>query len=94
MINWKTNDKDFDLLVLLARRASSELHFDYRTTLMDVQACYGNGNSLDLASLVKAAPGDFAHDVAGIWQNIDRETGKLLNCFAPRYSEDIKKQTA
>lgn len=31
--------------------------------------------------------GDFGHDIRGIQANIDRATGKLLNCFLPRCSQ-------
>lgn len=56
-------------------------------TLMDITACHLNGNALDLDALLAAPMGEFLHDVCGILNNIDRETGKLLNCFSPRYSQ-------
>ena len=51
---------------------------------MDIQACHTHGCPLDLDGLLDANPSDFGHDVWGIHQNIDRKTGKLLNCFVPR----------
>ena len=55
------------------------------STMMDIEACH-NGNPLMLAELLNADVWDFAHDVFGIQENIDRTTGKLMNCFVPRYS--------
>lgn len=54
---------------------------------MDITACHANGNRLKLQELLDAAPADFNHDVWGIRQHIDRLTGKLIDCFSPRYSE-------
>jgi len=53
---------------------------------MDVTACHANGNKLDLAGLLAADDFNFSHDVFGIYRHIDRDTGKLGNCFRPRYS--------
>ena len=55
------------------------------SVMMDIEACH-NGNPLMLAELLNADVWDFAHDVFGIQENIDRTTGKLMNCFVPRYS--------
>jgi hypothetical protein len=52
---------------------------------MDISACHSNGCPLRLADLLAAKNFDFMHDVAGIHNNIDRETGKLKGNFLPRY---------
>jgi len=39
---------------------------------------------LNLERLAGFPSFDFAHDVYGIAQNLDRLTGRLLNCFVPR----------
>lgn len=54
--------------------------------LMDVAACHSNGCSLKLQSLLDADDANFLHDVAGIVRHIDRTTGKLGDCFVPRYA--------
>ena len=41
---------------------------------------------IDLLALLDAKDGDFAHDVFGIRKHINRETGKLEDCFLPRYA--------
>lgn len=56
---------------------------------MDLTACHLYGCPLDLAGLKEAKEGDFLHDLAGIQANIDKGTGKLLNCFLPRYSAQV-----
>ncbi len=56
---------------------------------MDLTACHVYGCPLDLSGLKEAKEGDFLHDLAGIQENINRETGELLNGFAPRYSARV-----
>lgn len=53
---------------------------------MDITACHCNGNPLKLDALLRADEFNFAHDVFGIRRHINRETGKLENCFSPRFS--------
>lgn len=53
---------------------------------MDITAAHLNGNRLDLDRLLAADDFNFMHDVFGIRRHLDRETGKLLNCFSPRFS--------
>jgi hypothetical protein len=54
---------------------------------MDLDACHSNGCSLDLIALLEAASDfDLVHDVGGIRMHIDRDTGKLGDCFLPRYA--------
>ena len=76
----------------IGKRASEladRLGFKYKqmTAMMDIGACHSNGNPLRLADLLESDEANFAHDVFGIRANIDRTTGKLMNCFVPRYSE-------
>jgi len=42
---------------------------------------------LDLEGLLAARDQDFLHDVAGITRHMDRTTGKLTDCFLPRYAK-------
>ena len=53
---------------------------------MDITACHVNGCPLKLQELLGAPDFDFAHDAFGIYRHIDRETGKLGDCFLPRYA--------
>jgi len=54
---------------------------------MDITACHANGNPLRLDDFLAASPFDFAHDVFGIQDHLDRKTGQLINCFLPRFSQ-------
>lgn len=91
MINWTTNreimaieSKIADRAVMLAKQVG--VKYDKMTAVMDIDACHSNGNPLRLADLLKADDTNFAHDVFGIRRHINRTTGKLENCFVPRYS--------
>lgn len=57
--------------------------------MMDIEACISNGCPLDLVELLAADDLNFAHDVFGIHRHINRDTGKLENCFSPRFSERV-----
>lgn len=54
--------------------------------LMDVAAVHANGNPLRLSDLLAADDFNFAHDMSGICNCLDRETGKLTGDFSPRFS--------
>lgn len=54
---------------------------------MDIEATHSNGCPLDLQKLLDAPSFDFAHDVFGIREHLDRTTGKLMHCFLPRCSK-------
>ena len=53
---------------------------------MNITATHLNGNPLKLKELLDTDDYNFLHDIIGIENHIDRETGKLQNCFLPRYS--------
>jgi hypothetical protein len=55
-------------------------------TAMDLDACHSNGCPLHLADLLAADDFNFAHDVFGIRRHLDRRTGKLGDCFVPRFA--------
>lgn len=52
--------------------------------MMDLTAAHCNGCPLDLDDLLHAPHFDFVHDVFGIYRHLNRETGKLEDCFVPR----------
>lgn len=55
---------------------------------MDLAACHLNGCRLDLAKLIAFDDFNFAHDVFGIHDHMDRQTGKLVGQFLPRCSRE------
>lgn len=71
-----------DRTVKLARAYG--VSYDRLDASMDIRACHCNGCPLDLQKLLDAPEFDFAHDVFGIRENIDRTTGQLIDCFLPR----------
>jgi len=61
-------------------------HYPRMDCEMDLMACHASGNPLRLADLLRADDGNFAHDIFGIREHLDRETGKLGRCFVPRFT--------
>lgn len=66
------------------RAAQFGISLDMLTVQMDVSAVNANGCRLDPQKLLDFDDVNFAHDVAGIYRHIDRDTGKLRDCFLPR----------
>lgn len=91
MLNWTSHKETMDTESAIAKRAvamATKHGIDYKQmdVIMDIDACHSNGCPLKLGELLKADDFNFAHDVFGIRQHIDRQTGKLQNCFDPRYA--------
>lgn len=91
MINWTHSRETMELEAEIAKRAVKMaekigIKYNQMTAIADIDACHSNGTPLKLAELLAADDANFAHDVFGIRQNINRETGKLENCFLPRYA--------
>ena len=57
--------------------------------VMDLTAADGvNGNlPLDWDRLLTADDFNFMHDLSGICRHMNRETGKLGDCFLPRFTK-------
>lgn len=95
MVNFKVGSKEEVMTInKIAHRASAlaanhGVEYDVMTADMDITACHANGCPLDLDGLSAAKDSDFAHDVFGIRRHIDRETGKLGDCFVPRYAARV-----
>lgn len=60
---------------------------------MDLYATNANGNRMDFSRLLAADDFNFIHDIVGIYRNLDRETGKLMNLFTPRFSRPSGQRT-
>jgi hypothetical protein len=87
--NWDISKDDFYLAVKIAERAKRELTDypdDEHTLIMDLNACHANGCPLFFKGLLEAPLQDFSHDVTGIREHINRDTGKLEGFFTPRYA--------
>ena len=98
MITWTNSKEEMELESKIADRAVTmayENNFSYVEKLdivMDIDACHNNGCPLKLQELLDADNTNFAHDVFGIRANFNRKTGKLENCFDPRYSDNSKEE--
>ena len=68
-----------------ARHGDGDL--DQLSLRMDLTAVHANGCPMDFARLLAADEFTLAHDVLGIRQHIDRETGKLTGHFQPKCRE-------
>lgn len=86
-INWDASTEDIINIEKIADRAEKLTTVKDRLNLtMDITACHLNGCALNLEKLLSADDFNFLHDLYGISNNLDRTTGKLMNCFLPRCS--------
>ena len=81
---------DFELIVQIVERAAGVyaregLRYDRMVANMDINDVHSK-TPLRLAAWLAADEGNFAHDVAGIHNNLDRANGVLENCFVPRFA--------
>ena len=82
-----TTREDLDLISAIANRA---IDCGVTRTKMDLVMDIEAANAacpLDLVALSRADAGNMLHDVCGIVQHLDRNTGKLTDCFQPRYAK-------
>lgn len=92
MISFSVSREEMELILKIAQRAKV-MAADYRIeylpmeSMMDLSACIAQGVPLKLRELLNADDENFAHDVFGIRRHINRETGRLENCFLPRYND-------
>ena len=92
MISFRLNAKDEARTIgIIAARAvqmaqQNGVDYLFMDADMDITACHVNGMPLKLNALLGADDANFAHDVFGIRRHLNRETGKLEDCFVPRYA--------
>lgn len=91
MITFDVSREDVGRIELVVARAQLIAHRvgfkrDRLGLMMDVTACHANGCPLRLAEMLEAPDLDFWHDIIGIVNHLDRETGKLTDCFVPRFA--------
>lgn len=80
--------KDEKLLIMRAAERAEEMDlllFDRMSLIMDIEVVHAE-IGLKLNELLNADDLNFAHDIVGIQQNVDRVNKKLTNLFLPRYA--------
>lgn len=83
-ISFTVNNKHSELIQLIAERAANAFDVDLMDIAMSITAVHVNDMPLDLRKLLTFNSTHFGHDIRGIENNINKETGKLENCFIPR----------
>ncbi|HUS98456.1 MAG TPA: hypothetical protein VMX97_17150 [Hyphomicrobiaceae bacterium] len=89
MIDWSKVTKDDMLAIhkIALCAADGDPACDVMALEMDLQACHTHGCPLDLGRMAQASRAELMHDVLGIDQCLDRETGHLRHCFVPRFAK-------
>lgn len=88
-ISFKCSIKDSNLIDAIVERVIDtdrawDTKYERLDCSMDITAVHCNGCPLDLKKLIEADDFNFAHDVFGIRNHLNRETGQLEDCFLPR----------
>lgn len=84
----KMNNKEtFLKIVDIAKRAEEKnlLMFDRMSLIMDLE-CVNEEFNLRIEDLLNADDFNFAHDILGIQNNLNREKRKMENLFVPRFA--------
>lgn len=88
-VSFNVTSTDTGLIVAIARRAVRIGIVD-RINVLGVQlhlaACHANGNPLRLDDLLQGEDIHFVHDITGILEHLDTDTGQLRDGWTPRYS--------
>lgn len=98
-VSFKVRDKAEAVVIhkiaIRASRMAVTAGYDYplMDISMDVTACHANGCLLRLEELLQAEDFDFAHDVFGIMAHLNRRTGRLEDCFLPRFADTRGSET-
>jgi len=89
MIDWnRTTREETDAIRRIVKAARKiDENLDVLSATMDLEACHTHGCPLALQRMEAAQPPDLMHDIYGIQRHIDRETGKLCDCFLPRFAK-------
>ncbi|NUU41409.1 hypothetical protein [Tardiphaga robiniae] len=93
-ISFDVSDDEAAIIRRIALRAHRAFAYNLLDTQMDITATHRNGNPLRLEDLLKADKFNFAHDVGGVARHLDRDTGKLMNHFHPRFSVPSSRRAA
>jgi len=92
MISFDVTKEDDELIHKIIDRAADLFakrgsQLDRLDTFMDITATRANGCPLRLADLAEADDFNLLHDVGGIANHLNRDTGRLEDMFRPRFSQ-------
>lgn len=75
-------------IIKIAKRAKEEINnnIDVFDTFMNLSEV-NKQKPLNLKAMLEAPLDQLAHDIYGIDQHLNKKTGKLENCFLPRYAK-------
>lgn len=95
LVSFEVSRDESKIITAIAQRAvamAAAHGIDYRfmDAEMDITATHANGCKLRLQDLASADGLNFAHDIFGIRRHLDRETGKLTDCFLPRFARPAR----
>jgi hypothetical protein len=86
-MNMKTTEEDRGKIDRIMERACDlDERIDPLSLHMDLTATHLNGCPLNLEDLSETTDANLMHDVYGIMQHLNRNTGKLEGGFTPRYA--------
>lgn len=93
-VSFQTSRREFDLIDEIVKRAwrydwVRASHDQPMGLHMDIAATHANGCPLRLDDLLNADEFNFTHDISGIINCLDRDTGKLTRHFRPRFSRPL-----
>ena len=88
-VSFDVSEEDRALIADIVERAVAEGLVedapDAREWLrLDLSTCKAQGCDIDFARLLGFGPFSFSHDIQGIINTLDRDTGRLMWCFIPR----------
>lgn len=86
-ISFETTAEESEIIARIAVRAGGHIPRPVIEINMDVTATHCNGCPLRLQQLLDADDFNFLHDIVGIQIHLNRVTGKLENCFLPRFAK-------
>lgn len=80
---------EMNIVFRIVNRGYPIMKGHYKTRLdmiMDIEAAHEDC-PLNLIKLLEADDSNFYHDIIGIYNNLNRQTKKLENCFVPRFAK-------
>ena len=86
-LNFDLDPMDRKYVTEIAQRAAKIIPgTDVLNCVMDLSVVHNHAFKLDFERMLSADDYNLAHDIAGIAYHLNRTTGKLRDCFVPRFA--------